>query len=338
MNRYLHVIPNGPFSLIMSKLIIDNKMNNHTIMIPGRGFKFSHPRAENILVYKNHINTLFRFIRLSFRYDTVVFHGFWYQSLIFLSLLLPNVSSKIVWVIWGNDVYNDLSFADFILKKKLAKRIRLISSHVRKDYEYALLKFKLSNIDYKWHSYNIIDKSFKLSLPKVNSLQITLLLSHSGDQRNKHKYQIDLLKEHVKDHFITAYLPLAYGDKEYIEYIKDYSEKTKSSLIQFEIITEFMKQDDYNKFLTNVDIAIFPSDRQIGLANIIVLLAYGKKIYLSKNSSTWDYLSSIGVKVYDISLFDNSFYDYDIEDLLNNRKVILRKYGVKNIINAWENL
>lgn len=337
-NSYLHVFPNGPYSLLFSKLIMVNNLSNHKILIPGKGFELKHLHSPNIIPFKGKFNTLLKFIKYSNKYDIIVFHGFWYQTLMLLALLLPNVSNKVVWVIWGNDLYNDVSPIDYFLKKKLAQRSRLITSHVKDDYCFALKKYRLKDKPYKWSSYPINYDNIQLRLPSDVLTDYKIMLAHSGDKANKHKYVLDIINGLSSYSYIKIFVPLSYGDSKYINSLIDYINTIKNNHITIEVITDFMENDYYQAFLCLMDIAIFPADRQIALANIIQLLALGKKVFLSSKSPTWKHLESLGIVVYDILNLDSKWLSFDYDVLKSNHEKTLKTYSIENLLNLWGNL
>lgn len=337
-NSYLHVFPNGPYSLSFSKLIIDNNLSNHLMLIPGKGFGLKHISSLNIIPFKSKFYTLLKFITLSNKYDTIVFHGFWYQSLMLLALVIPNVSEKVVWVIWGNDIYNDVSRIDYLLKKRLAQRSRLITSHLKSDYYYALDKYRIKDKIYKWYSYPINYNNVQMMLPSDEIGEHKIMLAHSGDKANKHKYLLDIINELTTYSNIIIYVPLTYGDQIYINSVIEYIKTIKNCHITIEVLTDFLEADEFLKFISLMDVAIFPADRQIALANIIQLLTFGKKLFLSSKSPTWKYLESLGIVVYDILNIDKTWLDFDFEALKSNHEKITKTYSLNNLLKVWEQM
>jgi len=73
-------------------------------------------------------------------------------------------------------------------------------------------------------------------------------------------------------------------------------------------ITEMMPKDEYIKHLNNIDIGVFNTKRQMGLGNITLLVALGKKVYINDYTTSWDYYKDRGIYIYafnDIKLNSN---------------------------------
>ena len=61
--------------------------------------------------------------------------------------------------------------------------------------------------------------------------------------------------------------------------------------------------------LAKVDIAVFYSERQIGLGNIYPLMLFGKKIYFKKPSPMYDYFSKQGINCLQFDMSQNISFD-----------------------------
>jgi dTDP-N-acetylfucosamine:lipid II N-acetylfucosaminyltransferase len=91
--------------------------------------------------------------------------------------------------------------------------------------------------------------------------------------------------------------------------------------------------------LSSVDVGLFNHDRQQALGNIFSLLYFGKKVYIKNDITTWDFLTSKGITVYNI-------YDLDklnleeliyIEDSLKekNRENLQKEFSIEKGIELW---
>ena len=58
--------------------------------------------------------------------------------------------------------------------------------------------------------------------------------------------------------------------------------------------------------MANIDIAIFAHKRQQAMGNIITLLGLGKKVYIRREITTWQFFKDINVNVYDFDSFELS--------------------------------
>lgn len=107
-----------------------------------------------------------------------------------------------------------------------------------------------------------------------------ILVGHRGTKGENHIAILEKLRKFENER-IAIYLILSYGDRHYINHLK---EKIKEKgYKKIEIIDEFMSSQDYCKFLNTIDIAIFDDLRSTALGNISKLLMLKKKIFLNAN-------------------------------------------------------
>jgi hypothetical protein len=107
---------------------------------------------------------------------------------------------------------------------------------------------------------------------------VKVLLGHRGGQEENH---IQLLKTLSKfdNEKMEIYIPLSYGDKSYIEEIKQYI--VDNNLLNVKVLDQFMPYADYGKLLNDMDVAIFNGKTSYALGNIAMLLYLKKKIFLN---------------------------------------------------------
>lgn len=92
-----------------------------------------------------------------------------------------------------------------------------------------------------------------------------------------------------------------------------------------------MSKDDYMNFLSEMDISIFNTYRQIGLGNISPLLYMEKKIFIPKGSVMYDFYRSEDINICDY----NDIQEYDFETFIES---VNMKNAKKHIISNELNL
>lgn len=107
-----------------------------------------------------------------------------------------------------------------------------------------------------------------------------ILLGHRGTEENNH---IDILKKlsNYDSKKFNVYIPLSYGDKEYIQSVEEYVKNNNEGNII--IIKQFMEFAEYAKFLSEMDIAIFDGYTSYALGNLGIILFFNKTVYLNEN-------------------------------------------------------
>lgn len=126
---------------------------------------------------------------------------------------------------------------------------------------------------------------------------LNVSLYHRGTFEGNH---IEILKklERFGDK-IRIYVPLSYGDKDYIEKVKSYIKGNAPENII--VVDEFMEYDKYVQFINKMDIGIFDCTTSTALGNISVYLFLQKKIMLNR--------AGVIKKAFDEESIPHSFVD-----------------------------
>ncbi len=113
--------------------------------------------------------------------------------------------------------------------------------------------------------------------PKKDGIT-NVALYHRGTFEGNH---IEILKKLERfGNKIRIYVPLSYGDKDYIEKVKSYiKENSPENVI---VVDEFMEYDEYVQFINKMDVGIFDCTTSTALGNITVYLFLQKKILLNR--------------------------------------------------------
>jgi hypothetical protein len=179
---------------------------------------------------------------------------------------------------------------------------------------------------------NIFDENkYKRFTPKIRD-EILILVGNSADKTNRHEFIFDKLRKFSSDN-IKVITPLSYSYRDgYRERIINIGKEIFGE--KFYPLTEFLPYDKYLEILFNIDIAIFAHNRQQGMGNLIQLLGLGKKVYLNPETSQWNLLQNLGIKVYDI----NRDIDLNInaKELENNKKIVREWFSLENLIKQWQ--
>ena len=90
--------------------------------------------------------------------------------------------------------------------------------------------------------------------------------------------------------------------------------------------------------MDSVDVAIMNHKRQQGLGNIAILLRLGKKIYMRRETSTFQHYTDLGVKVFDIADIRKNpeqTFVWSDELAINNREIIFDHSSKEQSISEW---
>lgn len=218
--------------------------------------------------------------------DWIFLHGY---SLSLSDILIkPKFLTKIIWRTWGHDIgYFYKRNEPF--KNLLKRLLNFIRKFVIKKFYAIGIANTVDKISVERFFGKI--KTYRMPYPvKVeNNIQafeqikendcVNVLLGHSGFSNDNHIKILEKLKVYSNKN-MRVYIPLAYGDVNYIEKIKEYVSQENLSFVT--ILDKFIKVDEYVKFLNSIDIAIFDGTNSYALGNIAWLLKFNKKFYLNK--------------------------------------------------------
>lgn len=164
-----------------------------------------------------------------------------------------------------------------------------------------------------------------------------VLIGNSASATNNHLDSFNFLnKLNFKD-YSKVIVPLSYGDPVYGEVVLDRGEKLFGDA--FTPLKQFIKYEEYVKIIKSCNVAIIYAKRQKAIGNILALLWYGAKVFLSKDNTFYWYLNRIGIHVYCIENYKNSkrFNLLNEEEVLNNRKVLMQNFTRKKLLNQLNN-
>ena len=383
--KYLHFLVDQFFSKEFIELI-NSHFNNeeHLFIIIKKKSKKGHIDPEkfhNIKIYNFKGNFLTKFLTLKY----ITIRKLMKQAEnIFIHYLTEEVSgilfgfrgkAKILWIIWGADLYNYLPiqlFDQFTLElvSKLDGKFKLILKRIFFLFQYEIRKAVIKRLDYvisphkgdirllnkyfktnaKWYSQNIylnpvdfekIDKNIKFENEiyklKKNGDKL-VLLGNSGTPTNNHLDLMIRLSEMQKQNF-KIICPLSYGPPIYINKIVE-----KGKILfgeRFIPLLEFLKPDVYFFILKQIDLAVMYHNRQQGMGTIHVLVYLGKPICMKKTSGFY-HLKEKNIYIFSVN---------DLEKLIlgefghtpamseNNKKIALYElYPAKSAISSTEKL
>ena len=322
--------------------------NDHKIVI-YRKEDYAREEISNSIVYyyKGKKDTL-KLNKLFNKADRIVIHSLGIElEMLMLLYINKSIRKKVVWIIWGSDLYwkrdrkrDAISNIIEYIRERIIADFKYIGCLVTGDYYLATKWYKTNARMIRINYAEKGEKAFIDSLNTNNAKNdeiIRIIVGNCGTPSNGHKEICELLSK-WKERNIHIYLPLSYGDSDYIDEIK------KEYLTTFEdkvsVIENMMTLEDYLVMLSDIDIAIFNNDRQQALGNIFALMYMGKKVCLREGTSMWDELVNIqGARLYSCKDISNdSFWDewpneYDIE---NNKDVTNRMhYSEEILMEGW---
>ena len=294
----VHVFPKSQFSEGYINFINNNFNQAEHVFVLYTNKKFEMPQElynfHNVIDYDT--KNVFWLVTLLSRAEKIFLHNLSVNIYeLFMLYTLRWLTHKVVWVIWGGDLYcyrdPKTSLMDKLVEKirrGVIKQIPMIATLADGDYELAK----------QW--YGVRAKHVRVNYCDEKEIRIFQALYHKtkehmgetyilvGNSATKSNCHIDAFEKiaKYKQESIRVYVPLSYGD---MEYAIEVSQKGKEIFgDKFYPLMDFMTQEDYFTLLNQMDVAIFNNDRQQAIGNITALLYLGKKLYLRNHTTMWD--------------------------------------------------
>lgn len=296
--KYLHIMPYG--NNIHNKNVIEliNTEKNfnpseHLFVIKDKKLYEDVSQYNNCIHSPNALSTIEvkKCIRKSQR---VLFHGMALKNSQ-LYCLSKNDLKRIVWIVWGHDLY--VVDDKVNLQSKLKTYLKRIWWVIRKQ---PLKKINSVGIGFKYDALRINElfgsKTRILNMPyfqgeepllfdnkgkKTTDSSTRIMVGHSAFSFLNHIEILNKLQRY-KNENIKIILILSYGSRDYANRVKtaafEMFEKEK-----VEVIEQAIAYMDYVKLIRDIDIAILDYKHQSALGNFYLLTYFGKKIFLNKN-------------------------------------------------------
>lgn len=270
--------------------------------------------------------------------DKIILHGLFNYRIVQLLFLNPWLLKKCYWIVWGGDLYvyqlgkkNWKWKRNEYFRRSVIKNMGFIVSANKGDIAKAVEWYgfngeKLSSVFY---TSNIFQKDIEAIACEASD-EVRILVGNSSTETNRHLEAFDIIfSEKIRNKKkLKIIAPLSYGDSEYRKTVIEYgAEKFGDEFIP---LVNFMPYKSYLNILFNTDIVVFNHNRQQGFGNLVQLLGFGKKVYISRDSNLWEYFESIGVVVYDFEKFDIMPIEKSVA--LKNRKAIEENFSIESIV------
>ena len=363
--KYLHVMTH-PATFFNSNIIrMFNDKNNpfkpseHLFLVSYDDIYNECNMFTNVVLVKKIMTKNLKIFNKYARVSEIIFlhHNSFYDYKRFICV--PNdIKRKIVWCVWGPDLYTDFGGALLSVKDILrfvARKIGSFFINMESKYYKAIgIGFRYDALEIKHrfkHDINIVMCPYPSDIKKskvddvINNYQlkndnsigkpIRIMVAHSAHPYLNHKKILDKLSAYKNENIIIS-LVLSYGNKSYGASVEKYAYSIFGNKV--EIIRNYMSSEQYLEYLASVDIAIFDQKIQSGLGNLYYLLYMGKKVYLNKDGILKLAMNLEGVKTGNTNEIGfESFLTFSKNFTNNERGKRFGEYYINedNLLNMW---
>lgn len=236
--------------------------------------------------------------------DRLIIHGLFNKWVIYTLFFKRKILKSSTIVMWGADLYIHRTYASSNkIKDKILDSMRgyifeyvnTLGFDMPTDYQLMREWYKVNRGAFFITYPQPVNKeliNLALKSKSNSSTVINILLGNSASRENNHLEALEYLSSFSKEN-IKIFCPLSYGDTE--EYKQKVIEKGKLLFNnKFEPINNFMSSEEYAKFFSKMNVAIFNNNRQQAMGNITLASFLGCKVYLRKNTTMWRQYVEVG--------------------------------------------
>ncbi|NNN61210.1 hypothetical protein FKQ60_10145 [Vibrio sp. A11] len=271
---------------------------------------------KSAIILKDNLFSAIRVLLFMMNANIVVFHSLPSKyNMLFLSNII-SLFNRVYLVLWGGEIYHRpkakklKTKIKYYFENKFLLGVCNYITYISEDVDYIVKNinpkakqvdlggFYLGNL-IKDNKDNKDNKVNKECFPDNNVINI--LVGVSASERNNHYELLRIISEQDYKNY-ALHIPLSYGDFKYAEKLKAYIYGNFPSF-RLNILDDFMRLEDYNDFLSNIDVALFGHNNQQGMGNIRQLISNGTIIYCLENSVTYLYLKKLGFEVFTLGEF-----------------------------------
>lgn len=307
----------------------------HKIILTDIGYKKDIGLKDSkLIIGKVSTFKLFDFIRLNkllkqHESDLVILHSGHLNFLLLSFCFNKKLLHHTILSLWGGQdcrkfkvpkekiIFLPFGIVYEFLRKSIYKNVKAINALLESDY----LQVKDA---YHFNCERLVAPY--PFIPNINSDKekhdsFNIQVCHSG---SIYMNTLELLDELsiYKDENIKIYAGLSYDDPINIKAILEKGNKIFKD--KFIPITEYMNPEQYANYVNNLDMMIFNSDIQQGLANAYLGFASGVKIVYKKNSVLYNFFKK------------DKFVFSTVEEILKDKKKLYKKLTKEEIKNNYD--
>ncbi len=123
-------------------------------------------------------------------------------------------------------------------------------------------------------------------------------------------------------------VPLSYGiEDDYLDFVLQKGKRLLGA--NFYPLTSFMPLQEYNKLLFSCNVAIFNHIRQQAVANIIVMIYFGARVFFNKKGMAYKFYHSEGLQISTLESINQELLDTQLIplELETNRRLMEKMYS-----------
>ncbi len=355
----LHIMPDEKVISRTIELFDEALPNENKYIIIQDGEQSCYVKTSSPQVFRVHYNTkeFWNAVGNISSYSCLVIHGLSGYAIKFINTVCH---PKVVWIIWGADMYlgllehkgYKLYYKESVIKQLIKRHslIRDIYSYIIEQWNYKQAQKALSRITHcaaNIEDYRLLTKYYPLiksqqidfyyypvdsivNLNSFNPLGDNIMVGHCASMfDNQEEVFAQLSKIDLKNRKVIA--PLGYGHQRIKEYIV--LKGTEYLSDAFKPILGFLPLGEYNNLMLSARTFIYGNYRQEAFGNILIALYSGGAVFLHPSNVLLKLFKDLGVLLFSTTeLCEKIHYCLTEEERMSNRAIIKKYYSRERLI------
>lgn len=300
--RYVHLMFNDKFNKPFVDFLNEHFNPEEHLVVCSRILRHPFPKGKNVM-------KVWTFRGLNLRAPNIkkiICHSLCDSELVDVLYEQKDLLPKAYWIIWGGDLYS----ATRDLKNDFVRSHFKGWVTVSNGDEYIAEKIYGRPRDV----YNVryIDPIALETVRSVGMLSkvedgfLRVQINNSCDESTLEMLKV--LAKYKNEHIYVRTI-LSYGEMQFRDEIIDCGRELFGD--RFFAVSTYMSPNEYARYMATNDVVIFNQRRQQGLGNGNLAIAFGAKVYIRSEVSSFDHYSRLGIVVCDTnSIPDLSFKEF----------------------------
>lgn len=360
----LHLLTDEKFTDYVIRQFVEPEMHSEFVLIPSNNSMHLVKNIDKCRIVSSHSTAFKNLLDALGTYTGIVLHGLFWSE--WQTQVLEAVPShvKVAWVCWGGEIYSSRNSgytfrapatklllrlrsimkrerrsSDWEVPRSLYKRLDFCTTSIEEEYEYAKSFFQ-SEMRHIWYTYYSIEETVG-KLMNARCYGNNVWLGNSASICNNHFDVILLLarrkcRSHLNGRQVIT--PLSYGEP----WMRSFVCRAGGAVFgdSFRPLKSFLPRDEYNSLMLGCSTMIIGATEPLAQGNIITALWLGMRVYLSEKSMSFHFFKRIGVIVFSLEsdLSEYFFSPLTDEDVLHNREILSRVYGLEHVMQGAKSL
>lgn len=270
-----HLVTDSIYTKHFIEFVKENFHKREAVFVMSHEASTYVPKNEFVVLNPERDSDFAQLANLLSKSEKIFLHSLFDGRFVFFLFINSEFLKKTKWIIWGGDLYNywlvnSHSFQEKIheaVKGRVIAEVSGIVALVKEDYDFAKEKYNTSaEYFYAFYpnpvNYNLLDNIMAVEKTEdgcAKNRALRILVGNSASPTTNHFEALNILAKMKNSLPMQIFCPLSYGDPQYARKVFEVGREVFGD--SFVPLTRFMPPEEYSKFLSDIDIAIFAHKR-----------------------------------------------------------------------------